>query len=69
MKIRIMGTKAECEAMAQFFADNLSEEAGYSISGLYPNKGNTNLYRIYVDVAVAPSSIGKKRLTGNTRRG
>ena len=62
MKIRIMGTKAECEAMTEFFAENISSEAGYSVSGLYANRGNTNLYRICIELAVAPSSIGKKRL-------
>ena len=69
MNIRIMGTKAECEAISQFFAENLSGQEAYSISRLYPNRGNNNLYRVYIDLALAPSGIGKKRLQGNVRSG
>ena len=68
MKIRIMGTKAECEAVAQFFAENLSDEHGYSVSRLYSNRGNTNLYRVYIELAVSPSMISKKRLLRAARQ-
>ena len=44
--------------MSQFFSENLSGDAGYSVSGLYPNRGNTNLYRVYIELTVAPSSKG-----------
>lgn len=64
MKIRIMGTKQECEAMRQFFEENLSDDVGYSVSGLYPNRGQSNLYRIYIDLTASTSTIVKNRLKG-----
>ena len=68
MKIRIMGTEAECEAMAQFFSEKLSGHQGYSVSKLYPNRGNTNLHRVYIELSAVPSSIGVKRLQGNAKQ-
>ena len=68
MKIRIMGTEAECKAMAQFFSENLSGQEGYSVSGLYRNRGNTNMWRVYIELAAIPSSIGVKRLQGNAEQ-
>ena len=68
MKIRIMGTRAECDAMAEVFSDNLSGEEGYSVSGFYPNRGATNLGRVYIELSVSPASIGKKRLQGKAKQ-
>ncbi len=49
MKIRLMGTKRECEIMADFFRRNLQNHNSYSVSGLYPNRGNTDMFRVYVE--------------------
>ena len=52
MKIRVMGTKAECDQALRFY-----EAFGYgenviscSVSGMYPNRGSVNQYRVYVEV-------------------
>lgn len=49
MKVRLMGTKRECEIMQDFFRKNLQNGSGYSVSGLYPNRGSTDMYRVYVE--------------------
>lgn len=64
MKIRLMGTKQECEIMAEFFRQNLVTDRAYSVSGLYPNRGNTNMYRLYVDIDVTPAVIDKTKIKG-----
>ena len=52
MKIRIMGTKSECEAAREYYAE-LEKESGVksvSISENYPNRGSNTIFRVYVDV-------------------
>ena len=52
MKIRIMGTSEECE-LAQGFYRELSKDPAVkssSVSNLYPNRGSTNQYRVYVEI-------------------
>lgn len=52
MKIRVMGTREECE-QAQHFYTQLSKGDNVissSVSGLYPNRGSTNQYRVYVEI-------------------
>lgn len=52
MKIRVMGTKAECE-QAQCFYSAFGKGANVNyctVSGLYPNRGSINQYRVYVEI-------------------
>lgn len=52
MKIRVMGTKAECE-QAQLFYGHFAqgENINYcTVSGLYPNRGSVNQYRVYIEI-------------------
>lgn len=53
MKIRIMGTKSECEYAQKFYA-NLEKTSdiveSISISTLYPNRGSNSIFRVYVDI-------------------
>ncbi len=53
MKIRVMGTKEECELAQEYykeFVQNNDCVQSYSISDLYANRGNSNLYRVYIDI-------------------
>lgn len=53
MKIRVMGTKAECELAQEYykeFATNNECVKDYYISKLYPYRGDSNLYRVYIDI-------------------
>ena len=59
MKIRIMGTREECE-QAQRFYKHLSnaENVLYgSVSALYANRGSNNLYRVYVEIVCKSEKI------------
>lgn len=52
MNIRVMGTKSECEK-AQDYYNSLrgQENVKYvSISDFYPNRGSSELFRVYIDV-------------------
>lgn len=52
MKIRVMGTREECEQARRFYshlADGENTEFA-SVSGLYPNRGSTNQYRVYIEI-------------------
>ncbi len=53
MKIRVMGTKAECELAQEYYREFVKNNAcvkSYSISELYANRGDSNLYRVYIDI-------------------
>lgn len=52
MKIRVMGTKAECEQAQAFYRQfgNGKNISYCSISGLYPNRGSVNQFRVYVEI-------------------
>lgn len=59
MKIRVMGTREECE-QAQRFYESLGswDNVLYSsVSGLYPNRGSNNQYRVYVEIVCKPEKI------------
>ena len=52
MKIRIMGTRSEFE-VAQGYYSALEKDANVkrvTVSGLYPNRGSTTEFRVYVEV-------------------
>lgn len=53
MKLRIMGTKAECEAMVRVIRQNVPNEYIKSISAFYPNRRETfsNEGRVYCEFA------------------
>lgn len=52
MKIRVMGTKVECEQAQRFYESfGRGENVNYcSVSRLYPNRGSINQYRVYVEI-------------------
>lgn len=52
MKIRIMGTKSECQAAREYYSA-LEKEANVksvTISDLYANRGSNTIFRLYVEV-------------------
>ncbi len=52
MKLRVMGTKDECQ-LAQTYYGGLERQDNVkyvSVSGLYPNRGSNTLYRVYIEV-------------------
>lgn len=54
MKIRIMGTKDECEQVARFFLSQRGKDnvSSVEVSSLYPNRAPSNLFRLYVEVTL-----------------
>lgn len=53
MKIRITGTKSECLAISNLFAEiteNNKNIKCFEINGLYPNRNSKDVYRIYINV-------------------
>lgn len=59
MKIRIWGTKDEC-AQAQSFYNLLGQDPAVkfcTVSRMYPNRGSTNQFRVYVEIEYKDGSI------------
>ena len=52
MKIRIMGTKSECEYAQKFYANLKTSDIveSISISTLYPNRGRNTIFRVYAEI-------------------
>lgn len=52
MKIRVMGTKEECEQAQRYYLSlgNTDGVKSVSISELYPNRNSFNIFRVYIDV-------------------
>ena len=52
MKIRVMGTKEECEQARRYYSALSGDEnvKSVSISDLYPNRNSFNIFRVYIDV-------------------
>ena len=52
MKIRVMGTKRECEIAQEYYLA-LEKERNVkcvNVSRLYPNRGSNTVFRVYVEV-------------------
>ncbi len=72
MKIRVMGTEAECQAAREYYR-GLEKESGVksvSISGNYPNRGsNTIFFRVYVEVEYYDAGeSGRKELPSGRKK-
>ena len=62
MKIRIMGTKEECELATKYYQELERSDENVrcmTISDLYPNRGSTTVYRLYVDVEYYSVILGQ----------
>lgn len=62
MKIRIMGTKEECELATKYYQELERSDKNVrcmTISDLYPNRGSTTVYRLYVDVEYYSVILGQ----------
>lgn len=53
MKIRVMGTREECEQARRYYSQFLNSDmvSHCSISRLYENRNSLNQYRIYIDIS------------------
>ena len=51
MKIRIMGTEDECREVAERLAGIVEV---LEVGGPYPNRGASQLVRVYVEARIAP---------------
>lgn len=52
MKLRVMGTRDECEIARAYYAA-LEAQANIkyvSVSTLYPNRNSDKLFRVYIDI-------------------
>ncbi len=53
MKIRVTGTKDECE-QAQVYYGKFGRDSelvkSCTVSNLYPNRNSVNQYRVYIDI-------------------
>lgn len=65
MKLRIMGTRDECDLMVEIFERNIPREFVRSISGFYPNRGYTTEGRVYIDLDLPVR--GQEALDGTMR--
>ncbi len=59
MKIRVMGTREECEQARRFYehlgrGNNILHS---TVSGLYPNRGSNNQFRVYVEIVCKSEQI------------
>lgn len=52
MKIRVMGTSAECAAAQEYYREiGQDPDVKYcSVSKPYPNRGDVNQYRVYINI-------------------
>lgn len=53
MKIRITGTKQECEQAQDYYGNfgrNNELVKSCTASNLYPNRNSINQYRVYIDI-------------------
>ncbi len=60
MKIRVMGTLEECTAFKNLFLEHVNKDNGYSVSDFYQNRGNSNLYRCYIEFDPVTVNTQKK---------
>ena len=52
MKIRIMGTREECEVAKKYYRglEGTPEVKSVTVSDLYANRGSSTVFRVYIDV-------------------
>lgn len=64
MKIRVMGTIDECRLAKSYYrALERQDNVKYvSVSELYPNRGSSSLYRIYIEICYKSEVEELKRI-------
>lgn len=74
MKIRITGTKPECQIASDYY-NSLRGQPNIKyvcVSGFYPNRGSSELYRVYIEIeyyeTAEPSVEKVKRLPHTCRK-
>lgn len=65
MKMRIMGTRDECDLMVEVFKRNIPRQYVRSISNFCPNRGYTTEGRVYIDLDLP---VGGQEVLDDTMR-
>lgn len=66
MKIRIMGTKDECELARKYYRE-LEKDANVksvAVSDLYANRGSSTVFRVYVDIEYRDVVLAQNLIQG-----
>jgi hypothetical protein len=68
MRLRLTGTREECEDLSAVLPDLLGEIACVrEVSGFYPNRGTSALGRIYLEITPAGDAAADGRSPHGTR--
>lgn len=71
MKIRITGTKPECQIASDYY-NSLRGQPNIKyvcVSGFYPNRGSSELYRVYIEIEYYETAeTAEKPSTDRTKR-
>lgn len=69
MKLRVMGTVEECRlAQAYYTALEQQENVKFvQVSELYPNRGSTTIFRVYIEVEYRSECEELRRLNGSRK--
>ncbi len=74
MKIRVMGTKPECQKASDYYNSLRKQEnvKCVSVSNFYPNRGSDEIFRVYIDIeyyeTAEPAAGQNKRIKGAARK-
>ena len=66
MKIRIMGTKDECELARKYYRE-LEKDSNVKsvvVSMLYANRGSSTVFRVYVDIEYRDVVLAQNLIQG-----
>lgn len=66
MKIRIMGTKDECELARKYYRE-LEKDTNVKsvvVSDLYANRGSSTVFRVYVDIEYRDVVLAQNLIRG-----
>ena len=66
MKIRVMGTKDECELARKYYRE-LEKDANVKsvvVSDLYANRGSSTVFRVYVDIEYRDVVLAQNLIKG-----
>ena len=66
MKIRIMGTKDECELARKYYRE-LEKDANVKsvvVSDLYANRGSSTVFRVYIDIEYRDVVLAQNLIQG-----
>lgn len=57
MRVRLMGTRDECDAVAETVCNSVPEDCIRSVSAWYPNRGVGKEGRVYIEMDVPDEEV------------